>query len=125
MIVAECGYYGKLPLSPEFLRLHAAGPELRWLDEWMQKGILYAKNAEGGRWSLLVTESEIWNFMYLPAPPGRIVCGTLFPSQDKAGRFFPFLSFLLLERAPLSERCWLVPIAARSFLEAMTNLLTE
>jgi len=40
-----CGYYGKLPVSPEFLRLHATGPEVRALDDWFERGI-----QTGRRW---------------------------------------------------------------------------
>ena len=115
------GYYGKLPLSPEFLRLHAAGPELRWLDDWLQRGVLYAKSKEGPQWSALVAQSDLWNFLYVPPGQGRIVCGVLFASQDKAGRSFPFLSFLLLDLDFLSRKPWLVPIVAAEFLESTTS----
>src|SRR5690348_7949756 len=113
------GYYGKLPLSPEFLRLHAAGPELRWLDEWLQLGVLYAKSTEGSRWSTLVKESVVWNFLYAPADRRRIVCGALFMSQDKAGRSFPFLSFLLLQDESLFRDLWLVPLMTALSMEEL------
>lgn len=115
------GHYGKLPISPEFLRRHAAGPELRALDEWMQHGILYAQAKEGARWPTLVDESELWNFMHVPPGRGRIVCGNLFASRDKAGRSFPFLYFLLLDGEDLSQRPWLVPMVAAQFLEGAAD----
>jgi len=124
MIAAECGYYGKLPISPEFLRLHAAGPELRWLDDWLQRGILYAESVEGSQWPAVVAQSELCSFMYVPSSD-RIVCGVLFPSQDKAGRFFPFLAFVLLEGNALTRTPWLVPIMASNFLDHMHTLLVE
>ena len=120
MTSAVCGYYGKLPISPEFLRLHAAGPELRWLDDWLQRGVLYAKSKESQNWPKVVAESDLWSFLYVPAPEGRMVCGVLFASLDKAGRSFPFLSFLLLERNNLSRKPWLVPIMVPTFLETTT-----
>jgi type VI secretion system ImpM family protein len=121
MMSPVAGYYGKLPLSPEFLRLHAAGPELRWLDDWLQRGVLYAKSVEGPQWPTLVAQSDLWNFLYIPAGQGRIVCGVLFASQDKAGRSFPFLSFLLLDLDSLSRKPWLVPLVAAEFLEIATG----
>ena len=117
------GYYGKLPLSPEFLRLHAAGPEVRWLDDWLQRGMLYAKSKEGPRWPALIAQSDFWNFLYVPSEQGRIVCGVLFASQDKAGRSFPFLTFQLFDRASLSGKPWLMPIVAAEFLETTMKLL--
>lgn len=125
MISTVFGYYGKLPISPEFLRLHAAGPEVRWLDDWLQRGVLYAKAMEGPRWSALVAESELWNFMYVPAGQGRIVCGVLFASRDKAGRSFPFLTFFLLNRDSLAGNIWLGPIVGAEFLDAIATSLQQ
>jgi len=117
------GYYGKLPISPEFLRLHAAGPELRWLDDWLQRGVLYAKSREGPQWSTLVTQSDVWNFLYAPAQPGRIVCGALCMSHDKAGRSFPFLAFQLLENENLFRYPWVVPLMTAAGLDELKTLL--
>ena len=112
------GYYGKLPISPEFFRLNASGPEVRWLDDWLQQGMLYAKAKEGARWHELVDESDLWKFLYFPVDESRIVCGVLFASRDKAGRSFPFLYFLLLDRKSLSRKVWLAPLMAAEFLDA-------
>lgn len=117
------GFYGKLPLSPEFLRLHAAGPELLWLDDWLQRGVLYAKSKEGPQWSTLVTQSDVWNFLYAPASGGRIVCGALCMSQDKAGRSFPFLTFLLLEGESLFRHLSVVPLMTAAGLNEFKSLL--
>ena len=125
MMSPVVGYYGKLPHSPEFLRLHAAGPELRWLDDWLQRGVLYAKSKEGAQWPALIAQSDLWNFLYVPSGHGRIVCGVVFASQDKAGRSFPFLTFQIIDRDPLSRNPWLVPLVAAEFLEAATKLLQQ
>lgn len=116
MTQAVCGYYGKLPLSPEFLRLHAAGPELRWLDEWFQQGTLYAKAQEGTLWEARLIEATPCSFFYVPAGEGRIVSGVVVASRDKAGRSFPFLSFVLLDRSLFAASPWLLPIAMAPFL---------
>lgn len=117
MSSAVSGYYGKLPISPEFLRLRAAGPEIRWLDAWLQQGVLYAKAKEGPQWTALAAASSLWHFLLVPAKEGRLVCGLVFASQDKAGRAFPFLSFLLLDRDPLAEQPWLIPLVVAGYLE--------
>jgi len=123
MISAVSGYYGKLPISPEFLRLRAAGPEIRWLDEWLQRGVLYAKAKEGPQWTDLAAASSLWNFLLIPADHGRLVSGVVFASQDKAGRSFPFLSFLLVDRKPLAEQSWLIPVVVAGYLEAIGTAL--
>lgn len=119
------GYYGKLPVSPEFLRLHAAGPELRELDEWFQLGVQYAKAKAGSEWSSLVANADIWNFFFVPEGNGRLVCGAVFPSHDRAGRSFPFLTFLLLERCNLPPTPWLIPLRCRTYLAKTGQLLQQ
>ena len=119
------GYYGKLPVSPEFLRLHAAGPELRELDEWFQLGMQYAKAKAGSEWSSLVANADIWNFFFVPEGNGRLVCGAVFPSHDRAGRSFPFLTFLLLERRDLPPTPWLIPLRCGPFLVKTRQFLQQ
>jgi type VI secretion system protein ImpM len=119
------GYYGKLPVSPEFLRLHAAGPELRELDEWFQRGVQYAKAQAGSEWLSLVANADIWNFFFVPEGNGRVVCGAVFPSHDQAGRSFPFLTFLLLERRDLPATPWLIPLRCGPFLIKTRQFLQQ
>ena len=119
------GYYGKLPVSPEFLRLHAAGPELRELDEWFQHGVQYAKAKAGSEWSSLVANADIWNFFFVPEGNGRVVCGAVFASHDQAGRSFPFMTFLLLERHDFLPTPWLIPLRCRDFLARTRQFLGQ
>lgn len=125
MTEALCGYYGKLPVSPEFLRFHAAGPELRELDEWLERGIQYAKARAGPEWPALVAQADMWNFLFVPETNGRVVCGLVFASRDRAGRSFPFLTFLLLECRPVPPAPWLIPLKCRVFLEKARPLLQQ
>lgn len=120
-----CGYYGKLPVSPEFLRLHAAGPELRELDEWLERGMQYAKAQAGSEWPTLLAQADIWDFLFVPEGNGRAVCGAIFASRDRAGRSFPFLIFLLLERHNLSPTPWLIPLRCREFLARTRQFLQQ
>lgn len=119
------GYYGKLPVSREFLRLHAAGPELRELDEWFERGVQYAKSTSGPDWPALLAQADIWNFLFVPEGNGRVVCGAIFASRDQAGRSFPFLTFLLIERNDLLPPPWLIPLTCREFLARTRQLLQQ
>lgn len=114
------GYYGKLPVSPEFLRLHASGPELRWLDEWLQQGILYAKAQEGLVWPERIAHASPCGFFYVPRHEGRVVCGVMIASQDRAGRSFPFLRYGLFEREGFAAAPWLIPVAMGQFVHDTT-----
>ena len=119
------GYYGKLPVSPEFIRLHAAGPELRELDEWLERGMQYAKAQAGSEWPALLAQADIWDFLFVPEGNGRAVCGAIFASRDRAGRSFPFLIFLLLERQNLPPTPWLIPLRCREFLAQTRQVLQK
>lgn len=123
MTEAVWGYYGKLPLSPEFLRLHAAGQEVREFDEWLERGIQYAKAKAGSEWTSLVAQADIWNFLFVPGGERRVMCGAVFASRDRAGRSFPFLMFLLLECPLVSPAPWLIPLKCCIFLEQARQLL--
>ncbi|HWF60158.1 MAG TPA: type VI secretion system-associated protein TagF [Nitrospira sp.] len=125
MTEARCGYYGKLPVSPEFLRFHAAGPELRELDEWFERGIQYAKALAGPEWPALVAQADMWNFLFVSETNGRVVCGLVFASRDRAGRSFPFLMFLLLDCRPVPPAPWLIPLRCRVFLEKARRLIQQ
>ncbi|MBS0182962.1 MAG: type VI secretion system-associated protein TagF [Nitrospira sp.] len=125
MAEALCGYYGKLPVSPEFLRFHAAGPEVRELDEWLERGIQYAKARAGSEWPALVDQADMWNFLFVPETNGRVLCGTVFASRDRAGRSFPFLTFLLLDARRVPPAPWLIPLRCRVFLEKARPLLQQ
>jgi|CXWL01.1.fsa_nt_gi type VI secretion system ImpM family protein len=120
-----CGYYGKLPVSREFLRLHAAGPELRELDEWFERGVQYTKAKSGSDWPAFLAQADIWNFLFVPEGNGRVVCGAVFASRDEAGRSFPFLTFLLLERHDLPPVPWLIPLSCHTFLAQTRQLLQK
>lgn len=115
-----CGYYGKLPVSPEFLRLHASGPELQWLDEWLQQGSHYAKAQERAAWAERIAQASPYAFFFVPAHGGRAVYGAILASQDKAGRAFPFLSYALLDRHDFALTPWLIPVATADFIHGRT-----
>lgn len=120
---AVYGYYGKLPVSPEFLRLYGSGPELRWLDEWLQRGMLYAKAQEGAAWQERLAQAYPYSFFYVPRREGRVVSGVVIASQDQAGRAFPFMSFVLFDRHGFADAPWLIPVATRRFLRDTTTAI--
>ena len=70
-------------------------------------------------------QADIWNFLFVPEGNGRVVCGAVFASRDQAGRSFPFLTFLLLERRDLPPTPWLIPLRCRSYLVKVGQLLQQ
>lgn len=119
------GWYGKLPLSREFLRRNAAGPEVHALDRWLQESILYAKGQLGSTWKHEYLQGDSWHFVFCPQGGTRLLVGTLTPSCDAVGREFPFLVFLRAEVSDLPGAPWLVPRHTWSFLRESRELLRK
>jgi type VI secretion system protein ImpM len=125
MYTWSLGYYGKLPVSPEFLHHRAAGPEIDELDRWLREGMYYAKSAAGSSWSADFAQGDAWSFLYFPRDPGRFMIGSLKPSRDKAGREFPFLVYLLLKREEFRREPWCAPMHFKDFLQQSHRLLSQ
>ena len=110
------GCYGKLPLSPEFIRYNANSLEVQALDQWFQEGLHQAKSRIGSNWSTEYLKSGPWNFLFAPEGGSHFLIGVLMPSKDQAGREFPLFMFLRLPAAPFRGRTWLAPLGADVFL---------
>ena len=104
------GYYGKLPLSAEFLRRHAGGADMQELDRWFQQGIHQAKDRLGAAWSREYEGAGGWNFLYVPESGSRFFTGLVLPGKDTAGREFPFFYFLRVDREAFQGPPWLAPL---------------
>lgn len=119
------GYYGKLPVSPEFIRYQASGAEIDELDQWLREGMYHAKSNLGSSWSTDFARGDSWGFLYFPRDRNRFVIGALKPSRDKAGREFPFLVYLLLKREEFSGTPWCAPMHFKEFFEHSHRLLSD
>lgn len=125
MYSSTLGYYGKLPLSAEFIRCQASGAEIDDLDRWLREGMYHAKSHLGSSWSRDFTQGDPWGFLYVPRHGKRFLIGLLKPSQDKAGREFPFLVYLLLEREEFHELPWCAPMHFKEFFAQSHRVLAD
>ena len=119
------GYYGKLPLSSEFIRCQASGAEIEELDRWVREGMYYAKSHMGSSWSNDFAQGDLWGFLYVPRQGCRFLTGLLKPSQDKAGREFPFLVYLVLEKGEFREHPWCAPMHFKEFFAQSHRVLAD
>lgn len=84
------GWYGKIPSLGDFAsrRLPQSFVE-RW-DDWLQRGMTASQAALGDAWLSTYLSAPIWRFLLLPGIcDNRLWAGTLMPSVDKVGRYFP------------------------------------
>jgi type VI secretion system protein ImpM len=124
-ISLEVGCFGKLPLSPEFIRVNAKGPALQGFDQWLQEGLHGYRASSGGSWIQNYLQSDTWSFLF--AVPGGTEClvGVVAPNQDKAGRGFPMVIFLRLDAQEFAGRLHKAPMYFQSFLDGAKQMVEE
>ena len=124
-ISLEVGCFGKLPLSPEFIRVNAKGLTLQVFDQWVQEGLHGYRASLGVHWIQDYLQSDTWNFLY--AVPGGTEClvGVMTPNQDKAGRGFPMAIFLRIDGQEFAGRVHKVPVYFHSFLDRAKQMVEE
>lgn len=97
------GAFGKIPALGDFLR--AAPPDgfVEAWDPWLQRALLSARGALGGRWQECYFSAPIWRFTLAQGLAGRLPgIGILMPSVDRVGRQFPLtLMAALPQGAPV------------------------
>ena len=124
--VGEVGCFGKLPLSPEFIRVNAKGSTLQDFDQWMQEGLLWCRAKLGPQWRNNFLKSESWNFLFQVPKQKEWLIGVMMPSQDKAGRGFPMTLFLRIENFSGDQALIpMLPLLLQDFLEKAKHLLQE
>jgi len=111
------GWFGKVPLSPEFIKHNSAGPVFADLDQWLQEGLVYIKGRCAESWAEDYGKAEPWNFLWCPPEQDEFLIGTGIPSTDKAGRHFPFLLFLRMPQPRGAHQQTGVPGWCHEFLQ--------
>ncbi len=108
------GLYGKLPAHGDFVRRHLPDSFVLPWDEWLQQGILAARDALADGFESTWDAAPPWRFR-LPAfacGPDALA-GVLVPSQDQVGRRFPLtLALPLAPDDPPPAETWYAEIEA-------------
>lgn len=85
-LAPRVGFYGKLPVRGDFLRIGLPRTFLVPWDAWLQRTLPAALTALGDAW----LEAPAWRFALPPGLCGPApVLGVLLPSMDAVGRSFP------------------------------------
>ncbi len=122
----EVGCFGKLPLSPEFIRVNAKGATLEAFDQWIQEGLLWCRAKLGPQWRNDFLQSESWHFLFQIPQKNEWLIGVMTPSQDKAGRVFPMILFFRFQLTHSAQKFLpLAPLLLQEFLEKAKELIQE
>ncbi len=87
------GYFGKLPIFNDFVKYNAGNQEIIVMDNWLQEGMVLAKQKLKNDWKLVYRNSLPLSFFYPFTGTDKFISGVIYPSNDKSDRDFPFLIF--------------------------------
>jgi type VI secretion system ImpM family protein len=87
------GFFGKLPKIADFIKMNATGNEISVVDQWLQEGLATARVKFKNDWKRFYKNTYTTNFIFPFTGTDKIIIGTLFPSNDRSGRIFPFILF--------------------------------
>jgi len=88
-----CGLYGKLPMKRDFISVSVPPAFLDLWEPWLQGGITASRIELGPRWQDIFLRAPIWRFWLGQDLCGLPAMGSVMPSVDAVGRFFPLTAF--------------------------------
>ena len=121
----DIGFFGKLPALGDFVSRDLSRAQVKCIDDWMQVG-LRALQSASDNWLETYLVTPVWQFLI---PRGQwadhALYGTLMPSVDRVGRYFPLLTSSAFDantdpavvQANLSQRALDLPKALEQLLE--------
>jgi type VI secretion system protein ImpM len=84
------GWYGKIPSVGDFASRRLPQHFIDVWHDWLQQGMAASRTFLGDGWLNQYLNSPIWRFLLTPGVCGASMwAGTLMPSVDKVGRYFP------------------------------------
>lgn len=87
----EIGYYGKLPAYGDFIQKRLPQDFINVWHEWLQAGMLAAREREPENWLSYYLNCPAWCFVLSATVCGeQAVAGVTIPSVDRVGRYFNF-----------------------------------
>lgn len=106
MTVEGPGYFGKLPGSGDFVSRGLSRPLIAGLDAWLHDGLAAMPGVYGPGWLDHYLVAPAWSFI-LPAGTwsGTVLLGSMIPSVDRVGRYFPLVALVGLPDATPLQAC--------------------
>lgn len=112
------GFFGKLPHYPDFIKYNASSNEVIDFDEWIQQGLMIAKERLQNDWSDAYRSAPIYCFLFPSDDKQNILMGVMRSSNDLSGRKYPFIALQKIILAELPEHsAYHLPIIYNEFLD--------
>lgn len=88
--MSNLGFFGKIPLTGDFIHRRMNSVFMNRWDEWLKVNILHSQNKLGEQWLPLYSQSPMWRFCIAPGViDDKAYLGIMIPSVDSVGRYFP------------------------------------
>ena len=88
--IPGAGFCGKLPIRADFIRRHVSLAYVERWHDWLTESLAGVRDALGEAWLDAYLYGPIWRFAVPSGLAGpQAVAGTLMPSVDSVGRYFP------------------------------------
>lgn len=91
------GLFGKLPQKRDFVSYGVPHQVLGPLETWLQSAVAASRAELAGRWEKFYLVAPIWRFWIGPGVLGAACAGSLMPSVDRIGRYFPLMAIHIAE----------------------------
>jgi len=122
--VIEIGCFGKLPVYEEFIRHNSDGPEVHFLEKWLQEGVNLLKSSEKESWDEYYSDIPKYHFMLQLKDHKRLLLGIVMQSKDKGGREYPFVIFLSINHRRFNYNHIFLPVIFASVLSKARRLMS-
>lgn len=83
------GLFGKLPQKRDFIAVDLPSKVLHPFETWLQSAVAASRSEIGKDWENYYLVAPIWHFWLGPEVLGVPCAGSLMPSVDQVGRYFP------------------------------------
>ena len=98
----SAGWYGKIPVTGDFIARRMPSSFSEAWDRWLQAAIAGSRERLGGRWRDTFLSMPIWRFVLSPGMLTQNAwAGIMAPSVDAVGRYFPLAVASALPSASL------------------------
>lgn len=104
---ASPGWFGKLPCIGDFASRRMAPLTRDAWDQWLSGVLVETREHWADQWLTHYLQAPIWFWLQSPGEhTTQWSAGTLMPSVDQAGRYFPLVIVQPLQRAPVDVCDW-------------------
>ncbi|CAA0109351.1 Protein phosphatase PrpC [BD1-7 clade bacterium] len=123
MAIPTPGFFGKLPMTGDFIHRRITPAFLNRWDEWLKHNLARSQQMLGSQWLDIYLTSPIWRFGISPGIiDDHAYCGVIVPSVDSVGRYFPLT---ISQAVPATAFCHMLSPAADQWYQSIEELMLD